>query len=162
MNSEIFCSKFKQLEQVYEDIQAMKSDIASNPLKNEDVKSAVAEALKTAVDISDDIALKMVSLYPEWTTNTKYAVGDRIKHNDVLYSCLQENTSRDSWAPDTAPSLWAKVLVVAPDVISAWEQPDSTNPYMTGDKVTHNDTVWQSTVDNNVWEPGVYGWEEIV
>lgn len=22
-------------------------------------------------------------------------------------------------------------------------------------------SVWQSTTDNNVWEPGVYGWEEV-
>lgn len=38
---------------------------------------------------------------------------------------------------------------------------DSTNPYMTGDKVTHNGKTWVSIVDNNVWEPSVYGWEEI-
>lgn len=30
-----------------------------------------------------------------------------------------------------------------------------------GDKVTHNGKTWQSTTDNNVWEPGVYGWEEV-
>lgn len=42
-----------------------------------------------------------------------------------------------------------------------WEQPDSTNPYMTGDKVTHNGKTWVSDVDNNVWEPGVYGWTEV-
>ena len=40
-------------------------------------------------------------------------------------------------------------------------QPDSTNPYAKGDKVTHNGKTWQSTTDNNVWEPGVYGWEEV-
>lgn len=162
MNSEIFCSKFEQLRQVYEDIKALKADIASNPLKDEEVKTAVAEALKVAVDISADIALKMTALYPEWQADTRYITGDRIQYGNVLYSCLQTHTSQDTWTPDTVPSLWAKVLVVAPDVISEWEQPDSTNPYMIGDKVTHNDTVWQSTVDNNVWEPGVYGWEEIV
>lgn len=161
MNSEVFCSKFEQLRQVYEDIQAMKSDIESNPLKDEEVKTAVAEALKVAVDISAGIALKMTTLYPEWQAYTRYIAGDRIQYDNVLYSCLQTHTSQDTWTPDTAPSLWAKVLVVAPDVISAWEQPDSTNPYMTGDKVTHNGSVWQSAIDNNVWEPGVYGWEEV-
>lgn len=30
-----------------------------------------------------------------------------------------------------------------------------------GDKVMHNGKTWQSTTDNNVWEPGVYGWEEV-
>lgn len=36
--------------------------------------------------------------------------------------------------------------------------------YQTGDKVYYpgeGDTVYISTVDNNVWQPGVYGWEEV-
>ena len=33
--------------------------------------------------------------------------------------------------------------------------------YSMGDKVSHNSKHWKSTVNNNVWEPGVYGWEEI-
>ena len=45
--------------------------------------------------------------------------------------------------------------------IPAWVQPDSTNPYQVGDKVTHNDAVWESDTDNNIWEPGVYGWTKI-
>lgn len=44
---------------------------------------------------------------------------------------------------------------------SEWEQPGSTNPYAKGDKVMHNGKTWQSTTDNNVWEPCVYGWEEV-
>ena len=59
------------------------------------------------------------------------------------------------------PSLWAKVLIPDPDVIPELEQPDSTYPYMIGDRVTHNGVTWESTIDNNVWEPGVYGWTEV-
>jgi hypothetical protein len=33
---------------------------------------------------------------------------------------------------------------------------------MIGDKVAHNSKIWESIVDNNAWEPGVYGWKEIV
>lgn len=37
----------------------------------------------------------------------------------------------------------------------------STSPYMTGDCCTENDAVYQSLIDNNVWEPSGYpaGWE---
>ena len=52
------------------------------------------------------------------------------------------------------------MAIVDPDLIPEWIQPDSTNAYMTGDKVMHNGRTWISTIDNNVWEPGVYGWEE--
>lgn len=53
--------------------------------------------------------------------------------------------------------------ITVPDTekIPEWEQPGSTNPYAKGDKVMHNGKTWQSTTDNNVWEPGVYGWEEM-
>lgn len=37
---------------------------------------------------------------------------------------------------------------------------DIKDAYMAGDKVTHNDKHWVSDVDNNVWEPSVYGWSE--
>lgn len=63
--------------------------------------------------------------------------------------------------PIEAPSLFAKVLISVDGTILAWEQPDSTNPYMLDNKVSHNGKNWVSIVDNNVWEPGVYGWEEI-
>lgn len=62
--------------------------------------------------------------------------------------------------PD-APSLFAKVLIPDSSTVPEWEQPDSTNPYAKGDKVTHNGKTWISTADGNVWEPGVYGWEEV-
>lgn len=32
--------------------------------------------------------------------------------------------------------------------------------YNTGDKVSYNGKKWISSYDANVWEPGVYGWEE--
>ena len=32
--------------------------------------------------------------------------------------------------------------------------------YAKGAKVSHNGKHWISDVDNNVWEPGVYGWSE--
>lgn len=47
------------------------------------------------------------------------------------------------------------------NTIPEWEQPDSTNPYKKGDKVTYQGKTWISTVDNNVWAPGTYGWSEV-
>ena len=62
-----------------------------------------------------------------------------------------------------APSLWAKVLIPDENVIPEWEQPDSTNPYMIGDKVSFDGKVYESVIDNNIWSPAAYpaGWKEI-
>lgn len=44
-----------------------------------------------------------------------------------------------------------------------WVQPvGAQDAYNTGAQVSHNNLHWISTVDNNVWEPGVYGWNEVV
>lgn len=117
---------------------------------------------QSVANLDDETALKGATLFPAWGSGKDYAVGERVKHNNVLYKVLQAHTSQDDWMPDISPSLFAQVLIPDPDVIPEWVQPDSTNPYMTGDKVKHNGKIWISTVDNNVWEPSVYGWDEVV
>jgi hypothetical protein len=74
---------------------------------------------------------------------------------------LQSHTAQLLWAPDVAPSLYAKVLIPEPDVIPEWEQPQSTNGYMIGDKVRYEDIVYESLIDNNTWSPRDYpaGWK---
>lgn len=112
--------------------------------------------------LTDEQALTVAVLYPEWTSGKEMKIGYRCRYNDVLYKCLLDHTSQDDWKPDVAPSLWTKVLIDDnDDTIPEWEQPESTNPYAKGDKVTHNGKTWESTTDGNVWEPGVYGWEEV-
>ena len=111
--------------------------------------------------ITDEQALEVPTFYPKWKTETAYAVGDRVLYNDILYKVLIGHTSQADWTPDIAASLFAKVLIPDPAAIPEWEQPSSTNPYMKDDKVTHNGKTWISIIDNNVWEPGVYGWNEV-
>ena len=84
-----------------------------------------------------------------------------MRDEGVLYTVLQAHDSQPTWKPADAPSLFAVVLIPDPEVIPEWVQPDSTNPYHKGDKVKHNGKTWESAIDGNVWEPGVYGWNEI-
>ena len=110
---------------------------------------------KAAESLDDTDALEAVNLYPEWSGDSiPYVLGYRVRFNGLLYKVLQAHTSQPDWTPIAAPSLFAKVLIPDPTVIPEWEQPDSTNPYMKGDKVTYNGQVWESTIDNNVWVPG--------
>lgn len=130
---------------------------------------------KAARTIPDSEAPDFIELFPSWKTGIVFgyengewtvdgeSVGNeapRYREGDTLYKVLQAHTTQDGWQPHDAPSLWAKVLIPDPEQIYPWEQPDSTNPYGFGDKVTHGGHVWVSTAENNVWEPGVYGWEQ--
>ena len=118
--------------------------------------------IEQLADVLDDsTALDYAELFPSWKEDTAYEVGARVRYAGILYKCLQAHTSQSTWTPTDAPSLWARVLIPDPETIPEWIQPDSTNPYMRGDKVTHNGKTWESNVDNNVWEPGIYGWDEV-
>ena len=118
--------------------------------------------IEVAVQYVDDtMALEAVPLYPAWAAEVEYLVDARVKYNNILYRCLQTHISQENWNPIDTPSLWAKVLIPDETVIPEWEQPDSTNAYNTGDRVVHNGIVYESLVDNNVWEPGVIGTESL-
>ena len=114
--------------------------------------------------VDDATALDAVNLFPKWKVGKVYAPKTRFRYNNILYSVLTEHTSQSDWTPDNAPSLFAKVLIPDANVIPEREQPDSTNAYMTGDKVRYNGVVYVSVIDNNVWSPEAYpaGWEEVV
>ena len=116
---------------------------------------------KSSVALTDEEALDGIELFPHWAADTAYSIGDRVYYDGTLYKCVQDHTSRSDWVPETSVSLWAEVLIPDPEVIPDWAQPDSTNPYMMGDKVRHNDKVWISDIDYNVFEPGIAGWSEV-
>lgn len=120
-----------------------------------------AQFVKLREMATDEMSLQTPNLYPVWKEAVYYVVGERVLYNEVLYKVLQAHASQADWTPDVAHSLFAKVLIPDDNVIPEWEQPDSTNPYMTGDKVMYNGKAYVSTVDNNVWAPDVYGWEEV-
>lgn len=133
----------------------------TRPLSAEEVTAMLIRQQVNTLSVDDATALRMVEFYPEWASGTACTTGYKVQRSGKLWRCLQAHTSQAGWEPESAPSLWAKVLIPDETVIPAWEQPDSTNPYSSGDKVTHNGKTWVSDIDNNVWEPGVYGWVEI-
>ena len=126
------------------------------------LRSIIERAAQSALD--DETALGAVLLFPRWKAGAIYPAETRVNHDGILYRCLQEHTSQESWNPVDAPSLWAKVLIPDPDVIPEWEQPESTNGYMKGDKVRFNGAVYVSLIDNNIWSPEAYpaGWELVI
>lgn len=117
---------------------------------------------QAAESLSDDDALDGVELFPAWTLDRAYKAGQRVRYGDKLYRCEQVHTSQSDWTPDATPALWTEVS--KPGEIPEWRQPTGAqDAYNLGDRVRYPDAdgdVWVSTVENNVWEPGVYGWEK--
>lgn len=117
---------------------------------------------KASVSLADEDALEAIELFPKWDEAKTYAIGDRVRYGELLYKCLLDHQAQASWTPDTATSLWVRVDNPAEEW-PEWRQPvGSADAYPLGAKVIHNEKHWISTVDNNVWEPGVYGWDEVI
>ena len=86
-------------------------------------------------------------------------VDERMYYDEKLYRVVQAHTTQDGWEPDKTPALFTEVSV---EEWPEWRQPTGAqDAYRTGDKVSHNDKHWINTVDYNVYEPGVYGWDEV-
>jgi hypothetical protein len=108
-------------------------------------------------NMDDETAAENAILFPNWNSEGNYKVDDKVRYNGILYKVLQAHTANAIWTPDAAPSLFSKVLVSEDsNEILDWEQPDSTNPYKTGDKVRFEGQIYESLIDNNVWSPKVY------
>lgn len=115
---------------------------------------------KMSADLTDEDAYTAPQLFPQWKLTT-YAIGDRVQYQDKLYKCIQAHTAQSDWTPDVAVSLWVEVTDPSAEY-PEWHQPTGAqDAYQKGDKVTYDNRHWISTVDNNVWSPDVYGWDEV-
>ena len=118
---------------------------------------AMIEQLSATLPDSD--AMDVPELFPGWKTDTDYVIGDRRQYDGILWKCIQAHHSQSDWTPDVSVSLWARTSA---DEWPEWVQPTgASDAYMTGDRVSHNSQHWVSDVDNNVWEPGIYGWSTV-
>lgn len=122
-----------------------------------------------AATLTDESTMmEIADVYPAWVPSThQYKIGDifsygvNVDGETQLYTVLQAHTSQPDWTPDTAVSLYKKVGFNDSGV-PIWTQPlGATDAYQVGDKVEHNGKIWESDYDNNVWEPGVFGWHEV-
>ena len=116
-----------------------------------------------ADNLTDEQAVQVPLIFEAWQVGVDYKVGKKLVYEEVLYKVLQDHTSQETWTPKDAPSLFARVLVDDGGAVLDWVQPDSTNPYMKGDRVKFEGKIYESLIDNNIWSPTAYpaGWKEI-
>lgn len=81
---------------------------------------------------------------------------------EQMFTVVQAHTASEGWRPENTPALFR---IATPDegdsTATPWMQPvGAQDAYAAGTMVEHNGKLWESETDNNVWEPGVYGWRE--
>ena len=81
-----------------------------------------AQEIRTSIGnvtgtMDDTDAAKNPMLFLPWETGTKYAVGDRRRHDGKVYKCLQSHTSQVGWEPPAVPALWVVINTSSPGTI---------------------------------------------
>ena len=111
-------------------------------------------------ELTDELLYMFSAVYPEWEAGQEVEIGDIKSYKAAIYEAIQAHTTQEDWHPDIVPALWNKFTPAG--IIPDWVQPAGAHDaYQVGDKVKHNGKTWESTINDNVWEPGVYGWVEI-
>lgn len=145
-------------------LQAIATATKATAETTRDTAEIAFVTMAEAGTIDEVTATEHLQAFADWQSSIAYTKGQMRAfgegENRKLYRCLQNHTSQDDWTPPAAVSLWVEAGNPAEEW-PAWSQPvGAHDAYVSGAKVSHNDKHWTSTVDNNVWEPGVYGWNE--
>lgn len=135
------------------------------------VAAASMESMKKAAQIialtfTDEQAVEVSDLYPEFEIGHDYKTGDRFQYNRSLFKVNQNHTSQAQWVPGEVgtESLYTN-LMLDESGYQIWKQPTGAHDaYNTGDIVRYPDKdgqLYKSTIDGNVWSPDSYpqGWE---
>ena len=109
-------------------------------------------------------------IYP-YVYNMGIYEGMLVRDDDgVLYRSIigtQERPTELLYHPKDVPTLLEKVEEGGEEAPSEeypeWVRPTGAHDaYVQGAKVSHNGKKWTSDIAANVWEPGVYGWTEVI
>ena len=137
-------------------------------VSQEDWKPDTVPALYDAFGLDE-------SGYPLWAqpsgAHDAYNIGDIVNYNGVLYQSVIDG---NVWSPDVYPAGWTVYGGTTPGpepepepdhtTYPEWVQPTGAHDaYNIGDIVMYNGTLYQSTIDGNVWSPTDYpqGWEVV-
>lgn len=127
-----------------------------------EISTIVFVKLAEKGELDEAVITDHPKLFIEWDESWTGKAGTIVTCEGGLYRSIHDITSTaQNTKPSETPSMWSRIGNPQ-DEYPAWYQPTGAHDaYSLGDKVSHNDKHWKSTVNNNVWEPGVYRWEEI-
>lgn len=129
--------------------------------KAPELASIVFVSLAEKGELDDTTITEHADQFSEWSHPINYSANAICKYENILFRCLQAHTSQENWNPINTPSLW-KEIGNPDEEFSEWTQPvGAIDTYAIGDKVLYDGKHWTSICNNNVWQPGIYGWEEV-
>lgn len=138
------------------------ADAGAEIVKATEAGGIMFVTMAEAGQIDNTTAAEHADLFAPWAYPVSYKVSQIRRYGGKLYRCVKDHISQEDWTPEAAASLWA-VTADPAEEWPTWSQPiGAHDTYSAGAKVSHQDKHWISDTDGNVWEPGVYGWTEVM
>jgi hypothetical protein len=134
--------------------------------KGHDVAALLFVITAESGDVLDQTTLaEHADLFDRWVSGISYKAGQiRIDRTDgKLYKCLTTHGAEHANDPPSqSPTLWGRIADPADEWPEWFPYRGVADAWMAGSKCSHNEKHWISTVDYNVWEPGISGnpWTE--
>lgn len=138
------------------------------PVAGTESEAAIKLAQMQAQTLTNEQALEVPMLYPEWGSGVAYKKDAIIRYKGELYRIAQDTISQDIYPPDAegVDALYTHITIDEETGYEEWKQPTGAHDaYSYGDIVKCDDKLWISTVEGthtNTWKPGEYGWGEYV
>ena len=125
-----------------------------------DLSAIAFVCLAQSEALDDTTIIEHPEVFPEWDENWTGKRGTIVLRNGILYRSIHDVGPGQNTDPAETPSMWTRIGSPE-EPYHEWRQPiGAHDAYALGDIVIHNGKYYVSIVDNNIWEPGVYGWEE--
>lgn len=151
--------------EVLTSINAIEQNRIRTRIQNDMVAPIVQKiAQMTAQNFTDEQALQVKDIYPDYQLNYAYKKDEFFKHDGELYKVNQNHVSASQWEPGSVgtESLYTHITLNE-EGYPIWKQPTGAHDaYNIGDIVEYNGKLYKSLIDGNVYSPDVYpaGWEE--
>ena len=104
------------IDMTAEEIAAMEAEAAryeaaerTRPLTAEEVTAMLIKQQVNSLTVDDNTALRMLTFYPEWASDTDYTAGYKVQRGGKLWRCIPAHTSQIGWEPENAASLWTEI-----------------------------------------------------
>ena len=97
---------------------------------------------KIVSTFTDENALKVIDLYPEWAVGIAVAKDSRYQYNGKLYKCVQAHTTQADWTPDITPDLWTVIDVTHAGTIDDPIPAVAGMEYIKGKYYAENESIY--------------------
>ena len=125
-----------------------------------DIGNLIFANMAVAGQIDNATVVEKFHIFPSWDEHWTGRAGSILIDNNVAFRALHNMETKSPLRPseDTKGEYWERIGRPSD---SSWTQPLCiTEAYRATDMVMHKNKKWISDIDDNIYEPGIYGWSQ--